>query len=104
METLGTLIGGEITYGRERGTIESINPADGRLLARFPRCSARDVDDAVGAAAAAHPGWRALSPDQRAAVVERIAGVVLEHAEELAALDVADNGSPIREMRRDAHS
>ncbi len=103
METLGTLIGGQITYGRDGGTIESINPADGRLLARFPRCTPRDVDDAVGAAAAAQPGWRALAPGERAAVVERIAGAVLEHAEELAGLDVADNGSPIREMRRDAH-
>ena len=103
METLGTLIGGQITYGRDGGTIESINPADGRLLARFPRCTPLDVDDAVGAAAAAQPGWRALAPGERAAVVERIAVAVLEHAEELAGLDVADNGSPIREMRRDAH-
>ena len=103
METLGTLVDGEITHGRERDTIEAVNPADGRVLARFPRCSAVDVDDAVRAAAAAQPGWRALAPHERAGVLERIAGVVLEHADQLAALDVADNGSPIREMRRDAH-
>ncbi len=103
METLGTLIDGEITLGRERDTIDAVNPADGRILARFPRCSAADVDDAVRAAAAAQPGWRALAPHERAGVLERIARVVLEHADELAGLDVADNGSPIREMRRDAH-
>jgi acyl-CoA reductase-like NAD-dependent aldehyde dehydrogenase len=38
---------------------------------------------------------------ERAAAVGRLAVRVRRHAEELALLDVYDNGSPIREMRRD---
>jgi acyl-CoA reductase-like NAD-dependent aldehyde dehydrogenase len=84
-------------------TIEATNPATGETLWRFPRCGPAEVDAAVRAAAEAQPAWRAAGPVERAALVNQIADAVLAHAEELARLDVADNGSPIREMRRDAH-
>jgi acyl-CoA reductase-like NAD-dependent aldehyde dehydrogenase len=102
VETVPVLIAGEPAVARSGETIDAINPATGETIARIPRCGAGDVDDAVRAAAAAQPSWRALGPLRRAAIVNRIADVVMEHAEELARLDVADNGSPIREMRRDA--
>jgi len=103
METIPVLIGGELVHARSGETIDAVNPATGETLARIPRCTAGDVDDAVRAAAETEPGWRALDPLDRAEIVGRIADAVLEHGEELARLDVADNGSPIREMRRDAH-
>jgi betaine-aldehyde dehydrogenase len=101
--SLAALIAGEPRQARSGATIEATNPATGELLARFPRCGPEDVDDAVTAAQDAQREWRALPPLERAALVGRIAGAVVEHADELAALDVADNGSPIREMRNDAH-
>jgi betaine-aldehyde dehydrogenase len=102
METIPVLIGGELVRAGGGETIDAVNPATGEPIARIPRCQATDVDDAVRAAATAQREWRALDPLVRAQIVGRIADVVLEHAEELAALDVTDNGSPIREMRRDA--
>jgi betaine-aldehyde dehydrogenase len=99
--TLRVLVGGELRAARRRRTIDAANPATGAVLARIPRCDAEDVDDAVRAARSAQPGWRATSPVDRAALVNRLAEIVLGHAEELALLDVRDNGSPIREMRRD---
>lgn len=103
MPTLATLIAGKMVRSRSDETIDAINPATGELLGRFPRCGPDDVDAAVRAAQAAQPEWRARGPLGRADVVHRIADAVLAHADELALLDVADNGSPIREMRRDAH-
>jgi acyl-CoA reductase-like NAD-dependent aldehyde dehydrogenase len=102
METVPALIGGRLEGSRSGETLDVINPATGETIARIPRCGPADVDDAVRAAAAAQPEWRALGPLERAAVVSQIADTVMEHAEELAALDVMDNGSPIKEMRRDA--
>jgi acyl-CoA reductase-like NAD-dependent aldehyde dehydrogenase len=96
------LAGGELLGAEAEDTIEARNPATGELLALIPRCRSADVDTAVRAAQAAQPQWRALGPQGRAKVVGEIADVILAHAEELAQLDVADNGSPIREMRRDA--
>jgi acyl-CoA reductase-like NAD-dependent aldehyde dehydrogenase len=103
MQELPALIGGALTGARSGETFAAVNPATGAEIAAVPRCGPADVDDAVRAAIDAQRDWRAAGPAERAAVVERIAATVIEHAEELAALDVADNGSPIREMRRDAH-
>ncbi len=97
------LIGGDRRLAASGDLLEVHDPATGELLARVPRGGAEDVDAAVRAAAAAFPAWRAMPPTDRADCLMRLAGLVLEHAEELALLDVADNGSPIREMRSDAH-
>jgi betaine-aldehyde dehydrogenase len=96
------LIGGGRRRARSGETFDAIDPATGETIARVPKGDAEDVADAVAAAEAALPAWRAASPLERAAVVRQIADVVEEHAEELAMLDVVDNGSPIREMRNDS--
>jgi betaine-aldehyde dehydrogenase len=96
------VIGGELRRARSDETFDAVNPATGLTLARVPRCRAQDVADAVDAARRALPEWRSIGPLARAALVAQIADVVEEHAEELALLDVLDNGSPIREMRNDS--
>ncbi|HEX3803994.1 MAG TPA: aldehyde dehydrogenase family protein [Solirubrobacteraceae bacterium] len=95
-------IDGEQRLARSGETISAVNPATGEAIARFPRGTAEDVADAVAAAKRAQPAWRDSGPLARAAAVRKLADVIEEHAEELALLDVRDNGSPIREMRRDA--
>ena len=97
------LIGGERVGALDGRWIEAVNPATGAVIARFPRGGAADVDAAVSAAEAAFSDWRATPAAERAAAVSALADLITEHAEELALLDVADNGSPIREMRNDAH-
>jgi betaine-aldehyde dehydrogenase len=103
IETTPMLIGGEWGAAAAGETLEARNPATGQLIGRFPRATAKDVDRAVAAASEACRGWRSLGLLERAALVARLADRVVEHADELAHLDVADNGSPIREMRNDAH-
>jgi len=102
--TWSALIGGELRSARSGETIDVVNPATGETIATVPRCGAEDVDDAVSAASAAFESWRHLNPTERARRVNALADAVSEHAEELALLDVAENGSPIREMRGDAHA
>lgn len=99
---LPMLIGGAGVAAGSGETLEARNPATGELIARFPRGGAEDVDRAVAAAAAAFGEWSAAPAGERAACLERLADAIAAHAEELALLDVADNGSPIREMRNDA--
>jgi len=95
------LVGGVRRDARSGETIEATNPANGEVIGTFPRCDAHDVDDAVRAAATAFESWRLVSPLERARRVLALAALIAEHAEELALLDVTENGSPIREMRRD---
>lgn len=104
VETLPVFIDGSFRQARSGETIDAVNPATGELIARFPRCTSDDVEDAVQAAKAAFRGWRATAATERAALVRRLAGAIEANAEQLAMLDVIENGSPIREMRADAYT
>lgn len=83
-------------------TIEAVNPATGEVLGTIPDGDAGDVDRAVSAAKAALPGWSRAEPGERGRALTALAAVIEEHGDELARLDVADNGSPVREMRADS--
>jgi acyl-CoA reductase-like NAD-dependent aldehyde dehydrogenase len=102
-KTLSMLIGGERVAALGGETIDSHDPASGELLGNFPRGGADDIAAAVTAAKAAYPAWRKTPTVERAACLNRLADLVATAADELALLDVLDNGSPIREMRNDAH-
>jgi acyl-CoA reductase-like NAD-dependent aldehyde dehydrogenase len=97
------LIGGEFRAAISGETLDSFNPATGELIGRFPRGRAEDVDAAVRAAHGAFPAWRAAGALERARLVNRLAQAIVDNAEGLALIDVRDNGSPIAEMRSDAH-
>jgi betaine-aldehyde dehydrogenase len=58
-----------------------------------------DVDRAVAAAAGAFPAWRAVSPGDRAALLQRLSDTIREHREELAELEARNAGKPIGDAR-----
>lgn len=99
---LSMIVGGEQVGATDGRTFETINPATGEVLATLPRASEGDVKRAVDAAAAAFPGWRDTPPLERVAALNALAAKIEDHAEELGLIDVSENGSPIREMRKDA--
>jgi acyl-CoA reductase-like NAD-dependent aldehyde dehydrogenase len=57
--------------------------------------SEQDTDRAVAAAKEAFPSWSALSPDQRAPYFKKLAKLIRESNDELAALEAASMGKPI---------
>jgi len=61
--------------------------------------SAADVDRAVRAARAAFPGWASSPVAARAEILRVFANLIREHVEELARLQVHENGKTITEMR-----
>ena len=103
-ETLPVFIDGTFRQARSGETIDAVNPATGEVIGRFPRCTGEDVDDAVQAASTAFTQWRATPAIERAAMVRQLADKIEQHADELAMLDVTENGSPIREMSADAYT
>lgn len=80
----------------------SINPSTEAPLAQFALGSAQDVDQAVRAARAAAPQWAATPPLQRGRMLRRAADIIRAHALELALLDAADCGNPVKAMQMDA--
>ncbi|CAM3713741.1 Aldehyde dehydrogenase [Bordetella sputigena] len=80
----------------------SVNPATQADLGPYAVAGAADVDAAVRSAGVAAAAWRATPPLERAALLRRAAAIVREHAWELALIDAADCGNPVRQMRDDA--
>ncbi|MEM7359117.1 MAG: aldehyde dehydrogenase family protein [Pseudomonadota bacterium] len=93
-------INGEYVDAQAGKTFESVNPANGQLLANVAEASEADVDLAVVAAKAAWDSgvWRNMSPRDRMAVMQRFADLVEENTAELALLDCLDIGKPISDM------
>ncbi len=84
------------------GYLDTWNPATGESLGPAAEANAADVDAAVQAAHKAFREWRTVKPLERAALMRKVAGVLRANAEELAMLDAANCGNPIREMLKDA--
>lgn len=61
------------------GTFETLDPGNGRMLARVAAAEAGDVYDAVGAARNAfrHSGWASMAPSDRAVILHRIADLMI---------------------------
>jgi acyl-CoA reductase-like NAD-dependent aldehyde dehydrogenase len=95
----GLLIGGERVASAEGATFTVLNPATAETLATVAEAGTQDVERAVSAALAAYDRWGSLSPVTRGRVMHRFAGLVEDHAEELALLECRNVGMPISDAR-----
>lgn len=91
------LIDGQWREARSGQRLEVIDPATGLGIARVAEAGDADIDDAVAAARRAHASrtWSGLPADRRAQVLWRFAELLEAHAQELAEIEVLDNGMPI---------
>ncbi|MFI5066064.1 MAG: aldehyde dehydrogenase family protein, partial [Streptosporangiales bacterium] len=83
-------------------TFTVLNPATEEAVATVAQATAEQADEAVARAVAAQPGWRAVAPADRAALLRRFADVIDAHIEELAALEVTGSGHPLGQARWEA--
>ncbi|HEU4657547.1 MAG TPA: CoA-acylating methylmalonate-semialdehyde dehydrogenase [Capillimicrobium sp.] len=83
---------------REPGAVERIetrDPATGELLAHVPLSGMAEVDEAVRAARAALPAWRATPAAVRARALMALRAALAEHQREIAALVTRDMGKTL---------
>src|SRR5213082_539008 len=79
-------------------TFETPNPSTGATLAEVAEGDRADIDKAVAAARRAFDGkWSKISARERGRMLYKLAQLVESKSQELAALETADNGKPIRE-------
>jgi betaine-aldehyde dehydrogenase/5-carboxymethyl-2-hydroxymuconic-semialdehyde dehydrogenase len=90
-------IGGE-RVGSAR-TFATLSPIDGTELAQVARADAGDVDRAVRAAHEAWPAWAALGPAGRAPYLHRLAELIDQNIDRLAAVECADMAMLLRSLR-----
>jgi succinate-semialdehyde dehydrogenase / glutarate-semialdehyde dehydrogenase len=92
------LIGGEWGAG-SAGVIPVIDPATEEAIAQVADASPQDGLDAVAAAHAALPAWAAAPPRERGERLRRAYQLMIDRAEALARLMVAENGKALRDAR-----
>lgn len=80
---------------------ETVNPATGEVITSVAEADKADVDLAVKAARKAFEEgpWSKMTATDRGKVLSKLADLIMEHREELAALETMDNGKPISDAR-----
>ena len=92
------LIGGRWVDARSGATFETHDPATGEVLATVAAGRREDIDAAVKAARQAYDeAWKGLSPAARGRLLIRLAELIEENVEEIAALETLDVGKPLTE-------
>lgn len=95
MKKILNYIGGSFQEPRSGKWMDGYNPATGSVYVQIPDSNEEDIEAAYQAAAAAFPKWAALSVEERAAHLIRVADLIDERREELALAESIDNGKPV---------
>jgi aldehyde dehydrogenase (NAD+) len=77
--------------------LESINPSDGKVIARVRQAGAGDYERVMRAARAAFGGWRMLPAPRRGEIVRQIADALRQHKRQLGALVSLEMGKILAE-------
>ena len=88
-------VGGKWVESAGGETMEVLNPATGETIGEVQRSTAEDADRAVQAAKDALPEWLDSTPGERAELLLKLADLIEENADELAALESKNVGKPL---------
>ena len=95
------LINGQWRPASDGATLDSVDPATGRAIGKFPAGTAADADEAVRAARRAFPAWKKTTPYDRGRLLQKAATLIEKHADELAELITLENGKPLWEAKKE---
>jgi len=90
-------INGTWVAADDGSTFPVINPANDRTLADVANLGVAETMNAIAAADAALPAWRARTGKERAACLRRWFDLMTTHANDLAAIMTAEQGKPLHE-------
>lgn len=79
--------------------VQSLNPATGEVWREFESATAEEVQTIVATARVAQKSWGALSFEQRAKYLRKLADLVLAQSTDIARLITRENGKPIFEAQ-----
>ncbi|KIM54978.1 hypothetical protein SCLCIDRAFT_135639 [Scleroderma citrinum Foug A] len=90
----GLFINGQFVDGSNNTTIDVVNPTNGKVITSVSEGTPQDVDLAVDAAQRAFETTYGLNcpGSQRSILLGKLASLMGEHADELAAIEALDNG------------
>jgi len=91
------LIGGKWLDSVSGKTFPTVNPATGETICQVAEGDKADIDLAVKAARKAFEDgpWRKMNASERGRLLNRLADLIEQNKDELAALETLDNGKPL---------
>ena len=97
--SLHMIIDGERVSGGGRRTFDVVNPVTGEAIGALPLAEAADLDRALEVAAEGFKIWRKSTPQERSAVLQGAARLLLERADDIARTATMEQGKPFAESR-----
>lgn len=88
-------INGEFKVPIQGNYIDNYNPSIGEIYGQIPNSSEEDVELAYQAAKEAFPIWSKTTLEERSKILLKIADLIAEKLEDLAAAESKDNGKPL---------
>jgi succinate-semialdehyde dehydrogenase/glutarate-semialdehyde dehydrogenase len=92
-------IDGQWVDAKSGDTVKVTNPASNDVIGTVPSLGVAETRAAIEAAAAAFPAWAARTAKDRAGLLRRWHDLMMQHADDLAALMTAEQGKPLAEAR-----
>ena len=93
------VINGAWVPAHSGATLDVENPATGERLGSVPNAGRDETRDAIAAAAAAFPAWRARTGKERGALLRAWFDLIMQNQEDLATLMTLEQGKPLAESR-----
>ena len=92
-------VNGEWTDAGVQAVLTVHNPATGEHLGTVPNFGRAETADAIEAAEAAFPAWKAKTGKERGLILRRWYELVMAHIDDLAMIITLENGKPLAEAR-----
>lgn len=98
---VNAFINGKFMKPRSGNSMDTVNPATGKVLAKVAACDDKDVNYTVQKAREAFSNgvWSRMHPSERKQVMIQLCKLMNRHRHELAVLESLDSGKPIRECQ-----
>jgi succinate-semialdehyde dehydrogenase/glutarate-semialdehyde dehydrogenase len=93
------LIDGQWIDADSGATIPVSDPATGQTIGHIPDMGEAETERAIAASARAFIAWRRLTAGERAAILRRLHGLMIENIDDLALIMTAEQGKPLAESR-----
>ena len=101
VERLQYFVNGEFKDSKTDTWYDLHNPSTGEVTGQAPCCTNDEVLEAIAAAKAAYPGWRAVPAIKRAQILYKIRDLIIENMEELTMSVAKENGKVWSEAEGD---
>lgn len=99
MESILNYIDGEFAEPASGAWLDNVEPATGQVYSRVCDSDAADVSRAVEAASGAFPSWSTMPVDERARLLQAVAGRIETEIDEFARAESIDSGKPVARAR-----